>query len=105
MGDINHVVQLVGYGTDPEKGDYWLIRNSWGPEWGENGFIRLKRESSEICGFDSKPQDGVGCHGQTETVKVCGMCGVLYDTIYPIGAHNCREQLTGAILVKKRSRS
>jgi len=85
--DLNHAVQLVGYGTDPNgKGDYWLIRNSWGPEWGENGFIRLKRESSEICGFDSEPQDGVGCHGQTETVKVCGMCGVLYDTIYPIGA-------------------
>jgi C1A family cysteine protease len=37
-------VQLVGYGTDEETGlDYWLIRNSWGPYWGEEGFIRLRR--------------------------------------------------------------
>jgi cathepsin L len=27
--DIDHVVQLVGYGTDPTYGDYWLVRNSW----------------------------------------------------------------------------
>lgn len=37
-------VQLVGYGTDEETGlDYWLIRNSWGPYWGENGHMRLRR--------------------------------------------------------------
>jgi len=33
--DIDHVVQLVGYGTDPRQGDYWLIRNSWTPSCGE----------------------------------------------------------------------
>jgi len=32
--DINHAVVLMGYGED-ENGAYWLIRNSWGPEWGE----------------------------------------------------------------------
>ena len=39
-------VQLVGYGTDASEGDYWIIRNSWGPNWGEDGFMRLKREST-----------------------------------------------------------
>jgi len=90
--DINHVVQLVGYGTDDSGlGDYWLIRNSWGPNWGEDGYIRVKRESTEVCGFDSRPQDGVGCHGQTDTVRVCGMCGILYDTVYPIGVYKVKN--------------
>jgi len=43
--DINHVVVLDGYGSDPVLGDYWLIRNSWGTSYGENGYIRLARES------------------------------------------------------------
>ena len=44
------MVQLVGYGTDSKDGDYWIVRNSWGTEWGEDGYIRLKRESNTQCG-------------------------------------------------------
>jgi cathepsin L len=47
---INHVVTLVGYGTDENAGDYWLIRNSWSPEWGEDGYMRLQR-SDGYCGM------------------------------------------------------
>ena len=43
--DINHLVVLEGYGTDQETGeDFWLVRNSWSPLWGERGYIRLPRE-------------------------------------------------------------
>jgi cathepsin L len=82
--DINHVVQLVGYGTDSKLGDYWLVRNSWSPAWGELGYIRIKRRSTPICGVDLHPQDGTGCKGGPPTVVVCGECGILYDVSFPL---------------------
>jgi len=81
--DIDHAVLLVGYGTDDTLGDYWLVRNSWGPAWGETGYIRLKRSTEIQCGIDTNPDDGDGCDGGPPTVKVCGTCGILYDGVYP----------------------
>jgi len=83
--DIDHAVQLVGYGTDPSGGDYWIVRNSWGGTWGEQGYIRLFRDNanSPPCGKDNSPQDGVGCSGGPSVVTVCGQCGILYDVVYP----------------------
>jgi len=82
--DLDHAVQLVGYGTDPSAGDYWLVRNSWASSWGENGYIRLARTSTLRCGTDTQPSDGTGCTGGPTQVTVCGTCGILYDTLYPI---------------------
>ena len=44
----DHAVTVVGYGTSDGE-DYWLIKNSWGSDWGEGGFIRLKRGVG-MCG-------------------------------------------------------
>jgi len=80
--DIDHAVQLVGFGTDSSSGDYWLVRNSWGQDYGEEGYIRLRRYATPPCGVDSTPADGDGCNGGPTQVTVCGNCGILYDTVY-----------------------
>ena len=49
---LNHAVQLVGYGSEAGE-DYWLVRNSWGEDWGEAGYIRLAREVEPQCGTDT----------------------------------------------------
>jgi cathepsin L len=84
---LNHAVQLVGYGTDEELGDYWLVRNSWGARWGEEGYIRMKREANPQCGTDSTTTGHV-CEGGPgmDSLHVCGMCGMLFETSYPLGA-------------------
>ncbi|KAE9604305.1 hypothetical protein Lal_00002079 [Lupinus albus] len=52
--DLNHGVAIVGYGTTLDGTKYWIVRNSWGPEWGEHGYIRMQRGISEkegLCGI------------------------------------------------------
>jgi len=79
---IDHVVQLVGYGHDAATNlDYWLVRNSWSPQWGEHGYIRLSRETG--CGTDNSPGEGNICTGGPSTVPVCGTCGIFYSISYP----------------------
>lgn len=46
-GELNHAVVIVGYGVDSITGlPYWLVRNSWSSDWGENGYIRILRRGS-----------------------------------------------------------
>jgi len=63
--NIDHAVVLVGYGTDSSSNqDYYILRNSWGSSWGvENGYMLIARGSE---------------YGKY------GMCGVLYDPMYPV---------------------
>ncbi|KAK9676876.1 hypothetical protein RND81_11G107100 [Saponaria officinalis] len=55
--NLNHGGTVIGYGE--QRGNkYWLLKNSWGTNWGEKGFIRMKRNvasKSGLCGLAKQP--------------------------------------------------
>jgi len=47
---IDHCVQLTGYASYGESGAYWIVRNSWGEDWGQSGFIWIQI-GQDLCGI------------------------------------------------------
>jgi cathepsin B len=45
-----HAVKVIGFGIDAKAGNYWLVQNSWGTSWGENGYFKIK---AGTCEFDT----------------------------------------------------
>jgi C1A family cysteine protease len=53
---LDHTVVIVGWGTQPANGstpaiNYWIMKNSWGSSWGQNGFFLIQR-GLNMCGIN-----------------------------------------------------
>jgi cathepsin H len=47
--DVNHAVLAVGYGVTQDGTKYWVVKNSWGADWGDQGYFKIKR-GENMCG-------------------------------------------------------
>lgn len=64
LSEINHGVTGIGFGVSATGKEYWIVRNSWGTQWGENGYVRIAANEpdqgdSGICGVLSSPYTAV----------------------------------------------
>jgi len=50
---LDHCVQATGYATDSSGTPYWIVRNSWGSDWGLNGYLYVER-GDNVCGISDE---------------------------------------------------
>lgn len=51
---VNHGVVVVGYGRYNDTIDYWVVRNTWGENWGDQGYINIQRGVNK-CSIETYP--------------------------------------------------
>jgi len=94
--NVNHMVALMGYDKTPNPRTYYLLKNSWGKDFGEQGFIRIEMKAAEWrhCGQDRDAHRGTACLDEPAEAWACGTCGILFDAAYPVEPYVMEERET-----------
>jgi hypothetical protein len=74
---LRHAVVIIGFGADVHGAQYWKVKNSWGPLWGESGFFRIVKGRGGHCGLGAyvgvavcRKCPGGGCAGQPHAANL-----------------------------------
>ncbi|CAF0974312.1 unnamed protein product [Adineta steineri] len=65
---LTHAVLVIGYGTEGDL-DYWLIKNSWGTSWGEQGYIKMTRNQNNQCAIATFANYPIICSSNMQPVS------------------------------------
>lgn len=51
--NLDHSGAVVGYGTEGDGKDFYIVKNSWGTDWGMQGYVNIARNQNNMCGIAS----------------------------------------------------
>ncbi|CAI7835292.1 unnamed protein product [Closterium sp. NIES-54] len=92
--DIDHAMIVMGYSLDATEGPYWLLKNTWGPEWGEMGYMKLPifndSQPTGKCNIHSEPAVYPTFYDSRSNANPCNV------RPQPCGGGTCRLDSGGA---------
>ncbi|CAI5466560.1 unnamed protein product [Closterium sp. Yama58-4] len=92
--DIDHAMIVMGYSLDATEGPYWLLKNTWGPDWGEIGYMKLPifndSQPSGKCNIHSEPAVYPTFYDSRSSANPCNV------RPQPCGAGTCKLGSDGA---------